>query len=413
MTEAQQIRLDPDPLEPYLLSQGFRVGDLVIVSGQAALDEQGNVVGAGDFDAQAEQVFRNLSRVLEAGGSSLDRVVKVTIFLTDMTNFGKIVELRRPLVHAALPGRHDRRGERSRAAPSSRSRSRRSRSQGEAPATRLEVMAEPMQVTLFNDAGCPWGYSANPAFRVLEWRYGAQLEWRLVLIGLTDVAQEYVDRGYTPLRSAEGYARRFRRFGMPLAPNPRARIVGTGRSCRAIVSVRLQAPGREWAAFRALQFAFFTTTLLLDEDEAIAAALAGVEGIDVDAAIAAIDTPAVEEAYQRDRAEARSAAGSPTQLQDKHATSDGPVRYTAPSLVFEHGGRRLEAGGWQTIEAYDVIVANLIPDGERRGVPDDPLELLTAFPGGAHDPGGRAAPDAWQRRPRPRRGRGGDGAPRR
>ena len=185
-----------------------------------------------------------------------------------------------------------------------------------------------------------------------------------MLIGLTNVAQEYVDRGYTPLRSAEGYARRFRRFGMPLAPNPRTRIVGTGRSCRAIVAVRLQAPGREWAAFRALQFGFFTTTLLLDEDTSIAAALRGVEGIDVDAVIAAIDTQAVEDAYQRDRAEARSAAGSPTQLQDKHATSDGPVRFTAPSLVFEHAGRRLEAGGWQTIEAYDVIVANLIPDGE-------------------------------------------------
>ena len=261
VTDAQQIRLDPDPLEPYLLSQGFRVGDLVIVSGQAALDEQGNVVGAGDFDAQAEQVFRNLSRVLEAGGSSLDRVVKVTIFLTDMTNFGKIVELRRrwftppypadtivEVSALALPRARDRdRGYRGRRV--------RSRQLGWTP------MAEPVQVTLFNDAGCPWGYSANPAFRVLEWRYGAQLEWRLVLIGLTDVAQEYVDRGYTPLRSAEGYARRFRRFGMPLAPNPRARIVGTGRSCRAIVAVRLQAPGREWAAFRALQFAFFTTTL--------------------------------------------------------------------------------------------------------------------------------------------------------
>ena len=243
-------------------------------------------------------------------------------------------------------------------------------------------MADPVHVTLFNDAGCPWGYSANPAFRVLEWRYGAQLDWRLVLIGLTDTAQQYVDRGYTPLNSAEGYARRFRRFGMPLAPNPRARIVGTGRSCRAVVAVRQQAPGREWAAFRALQFAFFTTTLLLDEDEDIAAALRGVEGVDVAAAIAAVDTPAVEEEYQRDRAEARTAAGSPTQLQDKHATSDGPVRYTAPSLVFEHGDRRLEAGGWQTIEAYDVIIANLIPGGERRAVTDDPRELLTAFPGG-------------------------------
>ena len=92
--DAQQIRLDPDPYEPYRLSQGFRIGDLVITSGQAALDEHGQLVGIGDFDAQAEQTFRNLARVLEAGGSSLDRVVKVTIFLTDMSNFGKIVELR-------------------------------------------------------------------------------------------------------------------------------------------------------------------------------------------------------------------------------------------------------------------------------------------------------------------------------
>ena len=152
--------------------------------------------------------------------------------------------------------------------------------------------------------------------------------------------------------------------------------------CRAVVAVRMQAPGREWDAFRALQFAFFTSTRLLDEDEAIAAVLHEVPGIDVGAVMTALDTPAVEDAYGRDRAEARSAQGSPTQLQDKHATTDGPVRYTAPSLVFEHAGRRLEAGGWQTIEAYDVVVANLIPDGRRRGVPDDALELLAAFPDG-------------------------------
>ncbi len=243
-------------------------------------------------------------------------------------------------------------------------------------------MAKPVRVTVYNDAGCPWGYSANPAFRALEWRYDEQLNWRLVVIGLTEVAQEYVDRGYTPLKSAEGYARRFRRFGMPLAPRPRARILGTGRSCRAVVAVRLQAPGREWAAFRALHFAFFTTTLLLDEDEGIAEALRGVEGIDVDAVVAAIDTLEVEDAYHRDRAEARTAAGSPTQLQEKHATTDGPVRYTAPSLVFEHGDRRLEAGGWQPVEAYDVIVANLLPAGTRRGVPADPWGLLERFPEG-------------------------------
>ena len=101
--DAEQIRLDPDPLEPYRLSQGFRVGDLVIVSGQAAIDEHGQIVGVGDFDAQAEQTFRNLSRVLEAGGSSLSRVVKVTIFLTDMGNFPKVVELRGKWFTAPYP----------------------------------------------------------------------------------------------------------------------------------------------------------------------------------------------------------------------------------------------------------------------------------------------------------------------
>jgi 2-iminobutanoate/2-iminopropanoate deaminase len=94
MPDVRPIELDPDPYEPFRLSQGFRVGDLLLISGQAAIDEHGQLVGVGDFDAQAEQTFRNLRRVLEAGGSSLDRVVKVTIFLTDMANFPKIVELR-------------------------------------------------------------------------------------------------------------------------------------------------------------------------------------------------------------------------------------------------------------------------------------------------------------------------------
>jgi 2-iminobutanoate/2-iminopropanoate deaminase len=94
VTNAERIKTDPDPYDPFNIALGYRVGDLVILSGQAAIDENGNVVGAGDFDAQAEQVFANLKRVLEAAGSSLDKVVKVNIYLTDMGNFPKIVELR-------------------------------------------------------------------------------------------------------------------------------------------------------------------------------------------------------------------------------------------------------------------------------------------------------------------------------
>jgi 2-iminobutanoate/2-iminopropanoate deaminase len=92
----QQITTDPDPYAPYLLSQGIRVGELLLISGQVGIDGSGELVSLDDFDAQADQAFRNLAQVLEAGGSSLAQVVKVTIFLTDMAaNFPKIVELRR------------------------------------------------------------------------------------------------------------------------------------------------------------------------------------------------------------------------------------------------------------------------------------------------------------------------------
>jgi reactive intermediate/imine deaminase len=101
--EFERIKTDPDPYEPFRLAQGYRVGEMLYISGQAAIDEHGQVVGVGDFDAQAEQTFRNLQRVLEAGGSSLARIVKVTIFLTDMSNFPKIVDLRGTWFTAPYP----------------------------------------------------------------------------------------------------------------------------------------------------------------------------------------------------------------------------------------------------------------------------------------------------------------------
>jgi reactive intermediate/imine deaminase len=90
----EQISTVPDPFEAYRISQAIRVGEIVYTSGQAAIDLEGQLVGVGDFDAQAAQVFSNLKAVLEAADASLDSVVKVTIYLTDMANFPKIVALR-------------------------------------------------------------------------------------------------------------------------------------------------------------------------------------------------------------------------------------------------------------------------------------------------------------------------------
>jgi protein-disulfide isomerase-like protein with CxxC motif len=237
-------------------------------------------------------------------------------------------------------------------------------------------------VTHFSDPGCPWAYSVSPAHAVLRWRYGEQLRWRLVLVGLTERAEQYVERGYTPERSAIGWTW-FRRYGMPFDVTPKRRVAATSPGCRAVVAARLRAPGREESVFRALQLAQFTGGTLLDDPGDLRAALADVGGLDVDAIAGAIDDPDVLEAYEADKAETRTASGSPTEAQGKTARTDGPVRYTAPSLVFEaEDGRRLEAGGFQTLEAYDVCLANLAPDLERRGVPEDLAELLDWFPDG-------------------------------
>ena len=243
------------------------------------------------------------------------------------------------------------------------------------------MIAERIRVDCFSDPGCPWGYSANPALAVLRWRYGNQLDWRLVTIGLTESGRQYEQRGYTPVMMAHGN-RGFRRFGMPFAIAPRERVLGTGRACRAIVGARHAAPDREWAVYRALQFAWFNTTLTLDEDEGIASALRTVDDLDVPAVMSRIDSDVVSTAYDADRAAARRAAGTPTEFQGKSAATDGPVRYTAPSLVFSKDGRSLEAGGFQPVEAYDVLIANLDPTLSRRGPVSDVGEALDFFADG-------------------------------
>jgi 2-hydroxychromene-2-carboxylate isomerase len=236
-----------------------------------------------------------------------------------------------------------------------------------------------IEVTLFNDPGCPWAYSAVPALRVLEWRYGTGLRWRLVLIGLTERAEQYVARGYTPARSVQGQLMFRERYGMPFALMLKRRVSATARACRVVVAVRLAHPGREWEAFRAIQLANFNSDLVLEDEAGLRAVLEGVDGVDAAAVIAALDSAAVSAAYERDRAEARTAAGSPTEFQGKAAATDGPVRYTAPSLKFRRGELTLEAGGFQPVEAYDVLVANLDPTLERRPPPEGSLPLLQHF----------------------------------
>jgi protein-disulfide isomerase-like protein with CxxC motif len=238
-----------------------------------------------------------------------------------------------------------------------------------------------IKATLYTDPACPWGYSASPALRVLEWRFDDQLEWRLVMIGLRDALTEAASSSWDPVVSAARLGIFGQRYGMPYAIAPKARAASTGRGCRAVVSARLLEPGSEWDVLRALHLANFTTPLLLDDDELIREALAAA-GLDADGIVDRLDDPDVSEAYERDKAETRTAAGTAAEAQGKTSTSDGPVRYTAPSIIFEQDGQQLIAGGWQPMLAYDVLIANLDPTLARTPPPETPEPLLDRFPSG-------------------------------
>ncbi len=216
---------------------------------------------------------------------------------------------------------------------------------------------------------------------MIEWRYGDQLDWRLVLVGLSEDTSRYEAMGFTPVRGALSQLRFRDRYGMPFAGALKPRMSASSRACRAVIATRQQWPGSEWKVFRALQLANFTSPFLFDDDDQMRVVLGAVPGVDGVEVVELIDSPEVLEAYEHDKALTRTAAGSATELQRKAGNSDGKVRYTAPSLVLETAdGRRLEAGGFQPVEAYDVLIANLDPTLSRKAPPEDPAPLLEYFP---------------------------------
>ena len=84
--------------------------------------------------------------------------------------------------------------------------------------------------------------------------------------------------------------------------------------CRVVVATRRLAPEREYAVFRALQFAQFTSTAFLEDADDLREAIAWVPGIDADAIIAAANDPETEALFEQDRDEARTAAGTPDRV---------------------------------------------------------------------------------------------------
>src|SRR5215469_16510821 len=90
------------PVNGYSHAVAF-TGRLVMVSGQLPVDADGRLVGQDDPEAQVRQVFRNLERALAAAGATMDQVVKLTVFLTDMADLAAFRKVRDEYIQADRP----------------------------------------------------------------------------------------------------------------------------------------------------------------------------------------------------------------------------------------------------------------------------------------------------------------------
>lgn len=242
-----------------------------------------------------------------------------------------------------------------------------------------------IRVTHYTDPGCPWNYCASPSLTTLRWRYGSALSWQIVLSSYEDqpasLARAHEDPATTGLR--------FRRFGMPFSCIPRSEPPDIDLAARAVISTHLLDPVREADVLRALQLVRFATADQLDSDHDLRAALRYVDGLDVEAVLAGLDSPAVRAASLADRDCAGEVCGGDPERADdraagRHAGEGSPDdRLVRPVIVFANeAGRSLVVRGVRHVDAYESCIENLAPGLERRGPAESVEEALAQFPSG-------------------------------
>jgi 2-iminobutanoate/2-iminopropanoate deaminase len=103
MREVISTKDGPQAIGPY--SQAIKANGFVFVSGQVAIDPPTQQVISGDVATQTERVMKNLSAILKAAGSGLEKVVRSTVFLKNMSDFGAMNEVYGKYFSSAPPAR--------------------------------------------------------------------------------------------------------------------------------------------------------------------------------------------------------------------------------------------------------------------------------------------------------------------
>ena len=89
--------------KPFGFSQAVRAGDFLFLAGQLPADASGTLIGAGDIRVQTRKTFENIQAVLAAAGSSLDDIVELVSYHTDMADLGAVAEVKAEFIAKDFP----------------------------------------------------------------------------------------------------------------------------------------------------------------------------------------------------------------------------------------------------------------------------------------------------------------------
>jgi predicted DsbA family dithiol-disulfide isomerase len=238
---------------------------------------------------------------------------------------------------------------------------------------------ERVDVTIYTDPDCPFGFNAQRQEAQLLWHYGEGVDVTRRMIVLIEKSATFEEIGLSR-EMVVGNAKRLRStYGMPMLTEPPDRLAATIQACRAYVGARIYDPERANALLRALRRRAFSEGRPLDELATIhdAAADANLAADTLDAWLA---DERVEQALREDMAATRSPAPEALALAHRLSRSGNGLRYSTASAVFEHGDRRIVMPGFQPFAVYEVAMANVAPELERRPAPQTVDEVLDWAP---------------------------------
>jgi predicted DsbA family dithiol-disulfide isomerase len=237
----------------------------------------------------------------------------------------------------------------------------------------------PVLIRHFTDPTCPFAFSAERQRLRLQWLYGAQIEWELHMVVLSE---ERPGDAFPPEKVSNGRRRLQLLYGMPIDWRP-VELAASLPSCRAVVATRLHAPDREAALLRRLRVLNFMG-LSLDDPEVIERACTEAL-IEPEEIRTWLKDPGVEPVLRADMEASRSPSPASRAQDYKLGGPPEERRYTCPSYELIRvtdppedwpTANRVDLPGYRPIEAYETAIANLAPELTREPDPDSVEQVL-------------------------------------